>query len=96
MVLCHSMNVGSVVGHTMRWWGLSSPTLCEKICFNFLHSYVVGLQNFGHECSCHLLHPRHLVKLSLFVVVVVVVCMNKYYWSFAEKTFVKQSMMLCV
>ena len=25
---CHSMNAGSMVAHTMRWWGPSKPTIC--------------------------------------------------------------------
>ena len=28
-------------GDTMRWWGHSNPTLCKRICLNFLHSQVV-------------------------------------------------------
>ena len=37
MVLCHSMDAGR---DTMRWWGYSNPTLCKRICLNFLHSQV--------------------------------------------------------
>ena len=66
MVLCHSMNVGSVVG-TLK------PYLMRN-CVNFLHSQVMGTQNLQtqvfvsrHECSYHRSCPSHLVKLSLII-----------------------------
>ena len=29
-------------GDTMRWYGHSNPTICKRICLNFLHSQVAG------------------------------------------------------
>ena len=45
MVLCHSMNAGSVVG---MLWGHSHPTLCKRICFCTHRQW--GYKNFG--CTC--------------------------------------------
>ena len=33
---------GFSVGDTMRWWGHASPTVCKRICLNFLHLQAVG------------------------------------------------------
>ena len=69
MVLCHSEFYKFMLSgmDTQRWWGPSHPTYCNKICFNFLHSQVVG---------------THLVKLSL-PYVFHAVCfsfLHFYYW----------------
>ena len=62
MVLCHSMNSGSVVGILMRWCDQSNPILRKIICLNFLYSQVVGTKNFGWK---HLQNHSHLVKFPL-------------------------------
>ena len=50
-------------GDIMRWQGHSDPTLCKRICLNFLHSQATEHKNFWCERS----RPSHLVKLSQFI-----------------------------
>ena len=64
-------------GNTMRWWGHSNPTICQRIYLNLFYSKVwSGQKKFGCKhlrlasCSHALLAlvlalTSHLVKLSL-------------------------------
>ena len=55
---CNTMNAGLVV---------EIPRCGEDTQTLLYIKKAVGTQNSGHECSCHHLHPRHLVKLSLTI-----------------------------
>ena len=41
-------------GDTMRWRGHSTPTLHKRICFNFLHSQAVGIENTWGMSTCEI------------------------------------------
>ena len=52
-------------GDTQRWQEHSSPTCCNQISLNFLHTEVAGiLKHFSYVSSHHLRSKSHLVKHS--------------------------------
>ena len=49
--------------NTQMWWVYSTPTCCDQMCLNFLHSRVVG--RLKHLRGTHV--PKsHLVRLSQY------------------------------
>ena len=48
----------------VQWWTQSNPTLCKRICLNFLHSQAVAMQKLRPQVLTPL-HESHLVEFPL-------------------------------
>ena len=49
----------------MGWWGHSNPTLCKRICLNFLNSLAAGLQELQAQALMPLFMPKKPGETSL-------------------------------